>query len=252
MEATLSKQNRIYLLILVICAICFSTILLPDESFLYLTDEDGPFECAGAMFFIFTSILIFTLFFGKNRFQNEQDALYFSTKSKRIWFLLLGILFFFLFGEEISWGQRIFGWAGFDSNVQGETNFHNWWIFNYHISEPGAKDEVVKTGLAAWLTAKKIFVYIFLSFLFLLPLGVKLVPFIQKLTKRFHLPIPAIELGILFILNILMYKALKPLTDFDGAGRGLAEIEEFNFALILFLIPFVWLRNQKGSFKPEA
>ncbi|MGQ0486722.1 MAG: hypothetical protein ACT4SY_15415 [Hyphomicrobiales bacterium] len=43
--------------------------------------------------------------------------------------VLLAITAFFLAGEEISWGQRVFGWqsAGvFDRyNVQKETNFHN-------------------------------------------------------------------------------------------------------------------------------
>lgn len=34
----------------------------------------------------------------------------------------------FLAGEELSWGQHVFGWAtpeAFASNVQGETNLHN-------------------------------------------------------------------------------------------------------------------------------
>ena len=148
-------------------------------------------------------------------------------------------------GEEISWGQRIFGFETPDAiaegNIQGETNIHNWWVFNFHKSKPGAEVEVTKTGIAALLTAKKIFIYIFVSFLFLLPLGVKFNPLIRKLSKRFYLPVPAIALGILFIANILLYKAFKPLAiGYRGIGRGLAEVEEFNFALILFLVPFVW------------
>jgi hypothetical protein len=75
---------------------------------------------------------------------------------------------------------------------------------------------------------------------------VKFVPLIRDLAKRFFLPVPDIQLGILFILNILVYKAFKPLSlEFRGHGRGLEEIEEFNFALILFLIPFVWLSFSK-------
>jgi len=52
---------------------------------------------------------------------------------RRPWFLLvtflLGLLLFFAAGEEISWGQRIFGIQSSEyfkeHNAQGETNLHN-------------------------------------------------------------------------------------------------------------------------------
>jgi len=52
---------------------------------------------------------------------------------RRPWFLLvtflLGVLLFFAAGEEISWGQRIFGIQSSEyfkeHNAQGETNLHN-------------------------------------------------------------------------------------------------------------------------------
>ena len=250
MNLIFSSRNRLYLMAFIFCLLSFTTMFLPESISRFLTVEDGPFESAGALLFLFSSILFFMLFLKKDKFADVTDRAFFSTKGRRIWFLLLALLFFVLMGEEISWGQRMFGWAGFEGNLQGETSLHNQPLFNHHVSEAGAEVEIVKTGLAAWLTAKKIFVYIFLSFLFLLPLGVKFVPFIRNLVKRFYIPVPAIELGILFIINILLFKAFKPLRhSWDGAGRGLSEIEEFNFAFILFLVPFVWLMNKKGNLK---
>lgn len=250
MDLIFSSRNRLYLLAFAFCLLSFTTMFLPESISRFLTVEDGPFESAGALLFLFSSILFLMLFLKKDKFADATDRQFFSTKGRRIWFLLLALLFFVLMGEEISWGQRIFGWGGFEGNIQGETSFHNQPMFNHHLSEPGAEEEIVKTGLAAWLTAKKIFVYIFLSFLFLLPLGVKFVPFIRNLVKKLYIPVPAIEIGILFIVNILLFKAFKPLRDsWDGAGRGLSEIEEFNFAFILFLVPFVWLMNKKGNLK---
>ncbi|MFT4665257.1 MAG: hypothetical protein ACI8YQ_001880 [Polaribacter sp.] len=250
MDLIFSRRNRIYIYAFLFCLFSFAVMFLPESISRPMTTEDGPFETAGALFFLGSSVLFFMLFLKENKFADIGDRQFFSTKGKRTWFLLLAMLFFILMGEEVSWGQRIFGWGGFEGNVQGESTLHNLPFWNQHLSEPGAVVEVEKTGIAAMFTAKKIFVYIFLSFLFLLPLAVKFVPFIKNLVKRLYIPVPAIELGILFILNIILFKAFKPLRHgWDGAGRGLSEIEEFNFAFILFLVPFVWLMNKKGNLK---
>jgi hypothetical protein len=251
MTSLFSAKNKLYLYIFLFCVVTFSTIVFLDQdTFLFLVQEDGPFESAGALCFLGSAVLYFMLYWNEKRFADSTDRQFFSSKSKRIWFLLLGLLFIVLMGEEISWGQRIFGWAGWADNVQDETTVHNMPLFNQHLSKPGAEVEIEKEGLAALFTAKKIFVYIFLSFSFLLPLGVRFAPFIKHAAKRFYLPVPAIELGILFILNIILFKAFKPWRDiYDGAGRGLSEIEEFNFAFILLMVPFVWLLNRKGNLK---
>ena len=154
--------------------------------------------------------------------------------------MLLGLLFFVLVGEEISWGQRIFGFAtpeGMEEkNIQGEFNLHN--MDFLHLK---GEDRVRKTGIKAWFTAKKIFVYVFLLYLFFLPLAVKFIEPIRNLAKRLYVPVPKVDLGILFIINILFFKAFKPLTDGTTSMlRSLAEVEEFNFALILLMIPLLW------------
>ena len=236
-----SKNYTLYIGIIVIMILGFTTVLLPKETFLTLVREDGPFENAGALLFLSTSIMFFVLFFNNSKFSSLEDRAYFSTFSRRIFFLLLGLLFFVLLGEEISWGQRILGFETPESieerNIQDEFNFHNLDVFHLR-----SDDKVRKTGLAAMFTAKKIFVYVFLTYLFLLPLAVKYIGLFKNLAKRFYLPVPKIELGILFIIDILLFKAFKPLSDgTTGMLRGLAEVEEFNFALILVLLPLIWL-----------
>ncbi len=235
------KNYSLYFGIIIIMILGFTTVFLPKETFLSLVKEDGPFENAGALLFLMTSILFFVLFFRKDKFYRPEDSTFFSTFSKRIFFLLLGLLFFVLLGEEISWGQRIFGFETPESieqrNIQDEFNFHNLDVFHLRTEESGRK-----TGIQAMFTAKKIFVYVFLMYLFIIPLGVRVSKAFESLTKRFYLPVPMIELGILFILNILLFKGFKPFSDGTTAMlRGLAEVEEFNFALILFMLPFIWL-----------
>jgi hypothetical protein len=236
-----TKNYTLYIGIIVVMVLGFTTVLLPKETFLNLVKEDGPFENAGAFLFLLTSVLFFVLFFRKDKFYKSEDREYFSTYSRRIFFLLLGLLFFVLLGEEISWGQRILGFEtpkGIEErNIQDEFNFHNLDFFHLRNEE-----RVRKTGIKAMFTAKKIFVYVFLTYLFLIPLGVRFSEIFKNLTRRFYLPVPLIELGILFIINILLFKAFKPFSDgTTGMLRGLAEVEEFNFALILFMLPFIWL-----------
>ncbi len=262
MNSILTSKNRgLYLGVLIFCTLCFTAVLLPKDSFLFLVQEDGPFECAGAILFFLSSVLFFLLYLNGRRFKSETDRARFSSLGRRTWFLLLALLFLFLTGEEISWGQRIFGWAtpeGYAKrNMQDETNLHNLDLFHLQKTRPGTEEHIQKTGIAALLTAKKIFVYIFVSFLFLLPLANRYVPFVRNLVRKLYIPVPAIELGILFILNILIYRAFKPLaTGYRGVGRGLGEVEEFNFALILFLVPLLWFgfesirSNSSNKLKP--
>jgi len=88
---------------------------------LYFT-EDGFFENLTALNFFVSAIV---LCFAMARLKN------YAEKQKFIAISLIAVIAFSLliFGlEEISWGQRIFGWrtpAFFSINIQNETNIHN-------------------------------------------------------------------------------------------------------------------------------
>jgi hypothetical protein len=78
--------------------------------------EDGPLEMATALLFLLAGL------------QVGIRAYFFQTR-RNPWYLLIAVLLLFVGFEEISWGQRIFGWTTPEwlsgLNVQGETNFHN-------------------------------------------------------------------------------------------------------------------------------
>jgi hypothetical protein len=91
-----------------------------------ILQEDGPFENIQAVLY-FLSGLGFVLVYIKN--------------SKNWWYLALSLLLFWLAGEEISWGQRIFAivsptWEA-KNNVQGELNLHNINGIHQHIRLAG-------------------------------------------------------------------------------------------------------------------
>src|SRR5688500_9926839 len=80
-----------------------------------VAQEDGPIEYLQALAMLGGAIL----FFAVARRRRGRDA----------WALLFGVGLLLVAGEEISWGQRLFGIStpeGLESrNVQGEFNLHN-------------------------------------------------------------------------------------------------------------------------------
>jgi len=86
---------------------------------------EGPMEESSSLLFLFSAIL---LVFSSIRFKKN---LFKPLARRKIILLLIGIagLFIFIYGEEISWGQRLFGIEApeffEEHNIQAETNLHN-------------------------------------------------------------------------------------------------------------------------------
>lgn len=104
-------------LILIISALIIRT--WPNGIFYNLIREDSLLEDLQFIFYLFTGIS-FLLISIKNFKRNK---LFF------VYFLLFGVFMIFIAGEEISWGQRIFGISSpeiaMELNTQKETTIHN-------------------------------------------------------------------------------------------------------------------------------
>jgi hypothetical protein len=184
--------------------------------------EDGFFEWTSAIFFLLASCL-FLLSFFKSK-DNSVRGL------KRYAWAYLGVaLFFFVaFGEEISWGQRIFGIetpeiiAGV--NKQREMNIHNLkWVFG-------------NSGFAAMFSSKRIFIYVCLLFLLIAPALKKNKEFMLKM-ERWRIPVAPMFFGVLFLANAIFSKILRYgwFKDSEEHIHALTEIMEANFAIIVFV-----------------
>lgn len=94
--------------------------LLGKSAYKWYTREDGFVEDAQVLFY--SLALILSLVNAQRQWRDGEKMVAFL-------FIGFGLCLFFLIGEEISWGQRIFGWqtaASFaSSNKQEETNLHN-------------------------------------------------------------------------------------------------------------------------------
>ncbi|HSI74101.1 MAG TPA: hypothetical protein VK934_13065, partial [Fimbriimonas sp.] len=105
--------------------------------------EDQLVEWTGALAYLGASTMALLAFVASAGQPNR----FFGLATKRNFFmLLLAVLFFFAFGEEISWGQRIFGWVTPREygklNLQGETNLHNLWLFHVTVWDGNLKSSL--------------------------------------------------------------------------------------------------------------
>ncbi|HUQ97624.1 MAG TPA: hypothetical protein VM010_08160 [Chitinophagaceae bacterium] len=118
------KWNGVELFILVlvglILIIGYVLFFIDPALFVQYTVEDGVVEWLTVLGLLLGAGVCFTRF---AKLLRKRSALFLFIT------FLLGLLLFLVAGEEVSWGQRIFGIKSSEffkeNNSQGETNFHN-------------------------------------------------------------------------------------------------------------------------------
>ena len=178
-------------------------------AFTVFTEEDGLVENLTSLFLFGASMVsLYRLF----QFQ--------KAKSPKLWIFtaaMLAILFFFAAGEEISWGQRIFGIQSseffLEHNKQAETNLHNLVVGD--------------TSINKLIFSQLLFVVMLIYFLFSRLLVAK-VAFIRKIENLFHVPLPRIQHIVAMILVALLISLI-------GLAKQ-AELLEMSFAFVFFSI----------------
>jgi hypothetical protein len=175
-------------------------------------------------------------------------------KYKNFFLLLLALAMFFGAGEEISWGQRIFGFSTPESvkqvNTQGEFTIHNLEVFS------GKQfDQHKRTGIENLLKISFLFKIFTFIFGMLLPLATYHIKTIARFTKKIRLPIPPFSIGIFFLINwLIIVTGTKYLLAAGGNNRqysllifSATEIYEFIAALVLFLIGLYFYKMKLGD-----
>jgi hypothetical protein len=166
--------------------------------------EDGYIEYLTAFFLLLTA------------FTCLNKGLTIESKISTAFFCLLAILFFFGFGEEISWGQRLFGFETPEeiklANTQQEFNLHN-----LRIGE---------VGLNKLIFGKLMYVGLFLYFLGFTLLYKNTIWF-RRIIDITGMPLPAPAYSICFILSILIVQLIQ--------NNWKWELDEFAIACFVFL-----------------
>ena len=127
------------------------------------------------------------------------------------------LLFFFGAGEEISWGQRIFGIESSEyfkeNNAQQETNLHNMVVGDTKINK---------------LVFSQILTIVLVIYLIILPILYRKVKVIKNLVNNFAVPIAQLQHILAFILAT-GFLAFIP-------SNKKWELYELAFAVIFLLI----------------
>ena len=139
----------------------------------------------------------------------------------------LAALFFFITGEEISWGQRIlgFGTPEFigEDNQQGEFNIHNLSFIHAY------KDGLFTIAIFVWGVV--------------LPLARPFFGFVAKLQRALYVPLPPMQLSSYFAAAIGFRVVFKSL--YGNIGQ---EGLEFLFALAMFILGCYAIRRPRSLF----
>jgi hypothetical protein len=227
-----SKIALIYLLF----ASTFSIALLPEHTLVALTAEDGLVESYGALAFFIAAVFFWVAWSRSEGFGNRLGRIHFR---KNAAYLLLAVLFFFAAGEEISWGQRLFGWATPESlaeiNRQGETNIHN---------------------LAPFQHGAVIDIYLFFNLFWIgLCVGVPLLALaqpIRQLFERLGVPVTQLWIGGLMLGSYLVFKLVAQSFEEGDARHGLNELKEANTAAGLALMALFEMIKVARAGREEA
>lgn len=172
--------------------------------------EDGAIEYGTFFFLLCISILQFYRLFTASK---NKAVLW------RLGIFFFGILFLFGAGEEISWGQRIFGIESGEffqgNNLQKETNFHNLEVGGVKLNK---------------LIFSQLLTLIMAIYLLIMPVLYYKYEAIKKLVDKFVIPVPRLNHIVAFLINTI-FIAILP----DSLSRKW-EVYELFFGAIFLLI----------------
>lgn len=172
--------------------------------------EDGYIEQATALILLATSVLCL------------YRALTLKQRLPVIFNAAAALLFFFGFGEEISWGQRIFGFGTPEElqkiNTQQEFNFHNIYIGDIRLNQ-------LIFGLGVYTS---LFIY-FLLF----PVLYRLQTWFRHWVDRLYLPIPTTLQSVLYTLSFFSVLVIQ-----EDRKWELEEFALVGCIFLTFLLPF--------------
>ena len=202
--------------------------------------EDGPIESAGAIFFLLAASGLAVL-----AIQSAADLRKAQGTSVRrmLAFASLAILLAVCCGEEISWGQRIFGWRTpeffSNHNAQNETNLHNIQAVHQWNADGSEKGFVGKL-----VNMNRLFSVFWMTFFVVLPLSAARSIRVRRWVTRIGIPVPPLWAGALFLVSYGIYKILASLYAGTARAHTLDEFKEMSYAAIYAMVAVSCLVNR--------
>tara|TARA_B100000886_G_scaffold205753_1_gene142093 strand:- start:878 stop:1525 length:648 start_codon:yes stop_codon:yes gene_type:complete len=214
---TVKMLNIIYMILMLILCLIPIIFLFDEELYHLIIMEDGVIEYLTASFLLFASIKLFFLFL---KIYKKYSVFNFGLLS-------YSLVLFFGFGEEISWGQRIFGIQPpsffSDNNFQGEINIHNMMVLGVDLNR--------------WIFTYAL-VLIFTFYFLITPIMYYKNKLPKTIVNRFSFLIPNYLYSSIFLITTLIINL--------NLAEKVSEVWECSFAITIFFICFNSL-NKKGN-----
>lgn len=194
----------LFVLIIGLCIGVFIAFTTPDSFDVGIAAEDGPLEWISAIALLIAALALLRRIWVRP----DRSGLFIAVS------VFGAMILFFGAGEEISWGQRVFGWQSGEffqeNNAQSETNIHN-----LMVGETKINRVVFGTLLSL------VFIFYFCALPFLAHGTSRL----ARLVKTLFVPVPRLRHGALFAVSLIVMLSLSQ-------SRA-PELGEFALALLL-------------------
>lgn len=243
----MNKARRGYLMVGILSLVVlasYAIVFLDQDQILFLCQEDGPIETAGALCFLLGSFAFLLAFFW---------LIPTSQTRRRRSFFILALVLFVCFGEEISWGQRLFRWKTPDwflkHNAQKEISIHNLRPFK------GVRfDGDMESSVDFFLNLNRLFLIFWLLLLVPVPLASRYSPSMNSLFDRLGIPVAPLWFGALFLCHAIEFHMVyNHLANLPPSIRDrLNEIKETNYALIIFVLSMHFMMKVRRQTKAPS
>jgi len=199
---------KLYCSCIIIILLSVIIFFIDPVTYNLLVQEDGLVEYISAFSLLACSMILFHSIY--KRWANLK-------LSQTIGLALMSFILFFGFGEEVSWGQRIFGIISPDffveNNLQNETNIHNLKLYGIKLNQ--------------W-----VFTYVLVGlctmYFLALPLVVRFYTHINHCVSNYAIPIPKWEYSLVFLIASLALNLINI--------PRIAELWECVFSITLLIV----------------
>ncbi len=197
---------------IIACTVLTLYYFIDEQFFSWFADEDHFSENLSALFLLLTGVILII-----NSFYRIKKGRRFRQEA---FFFLFGLMFVFAFGEEISWGQRLFDIPTpeffLKYNAQQELSFHNLFIFHTSLYNPNTILDV---------------------FIFIMGIMIPILCFrskrIRKALVKINFPIIPFSFLPIFSMGLIYGLAMVQITHHHLFAPN--EIKEFIYSIGFFL-----------------
>ena len=224
-------KKSVFAAVVVFCAATSLALLLPYHRLVYLAGRGNLFECQQSLCALLASVIFFAAYLRRT------DGPRPLGREKNLFFLFMAVGAFFVAGETISWGQRLFYFrtstALVHVNMQAETNIHNLMLLKkYPILDP-----------------KFLFPKILMVYFFFLPLAARLSRPFSGFLGRIGLPLVPLSLGLAFATIIIKFRFV-PWEQSLALRQAYMQLKQSDI-IFFVLISSVWFLFRPQD-KPSA